>query len=184
MLAASSQIIRRASRVLLAGGVIAYPTEGVFGLGCIPSDAEAVFRILRIKGRDVSKGLILIASDASQLAEWAELGDAKIPSTACRPTTWIVPATDTAPHWIRGEHETVAVRLTTHPTARALCAETSSCLVSTSANLSGHQSARNAYVLRRQFGRLVDYVVPGACGPALGASEIRDIRTDKILRPA
>jgi len=184
VLATSSQIIRRASRVLAAGGVIAYPTEGVFGLGCLPNDAAAVSRILRVKGRDVSKGLILIASESSQLVEWAELGDTDISSTASHPVTWLVPARDAVPHWIRGNHETVAVRLTTHPTARALCAEAASCLVSTSANLSGHQPARNSFVLRKQFGPLVDYVVPGECGPARGASEIRDIRTDKVVRPA
>lgn len=181
---ASSQIIRRASRVLHTGGVISYPTEGVFGLGCLPDDATAVYRILAAKGRDVSKGLILIASDTQQLADWIDLGDAEIPGTESNPSTWIVPATNAVPSWIRGAHETVAVRLTAHPTARALCEEAASCVVSTSANLSGHQPARNVYVLRRQFGPLVDYVVPGQCGPARGASEIRDIRTDKIVRPA
>jgi L-threonylcarbamoyladenylate synthase len=181
---ASSQIIRRASRLLHSGGVIAYPTEGVFGLGCLPNNATAVYKILEMKGRDVSKGLILIASDARQLDDWIDLGDADIPSTESSPTTWIVPATDAAPSWIRGAHETVAVRLTTHPIARALCEEAASCIVSTSANLSGHPPARNATVLRRQFGPLVDYVVPGQCGPARGASEIRDIRTNRIVRPA
>jgi L-threonylcarbamoyladenylate synthase len=181
---ASSQIIRRASRLLHSGGVIAYPTEGVFGLGCLPNNATAVYKILEMKGRDVSKGLILIASDARQLDDWIDLGDADIPSTESNPTTWIVPATDAAPSWIRGAHETVAVRLTTHPIARALCEEAASCIVSTSANLSGHAPARNATVLRRQFGPLVDYVVPGQCGPARGASEIRDIRTNRIVRPA
>lgn len=181
---ASSQIIRRASRLLHSGGVIAYPTEGVFGLGCLPNNATAVYKILEMKGRDVSKGLILIASDARQLDDWIDLGDADIPNTESNPTTWIVPATDAAPSWIRGAHETVAVRLTTHPIARALCEEAASCIVSTSANLSGHPPARNATVLRRQFGPLVDYVVPGQCGPARGASEIRDIRTNRIVRPA
>ena len=181
---ASSQMIRRASRLLHSGGVIAYPTEGVFGLGCLPNNATAVYKILQVKGRDVSKGLILIASDARQLDDWIDLGDAEIPSTESIPTPWIVPATDAAPSWIRGAHETVAVRLTTHPIARALCEEAASCIVSTSANLSGHPPARNATVLRRQFSPLVDYVVPGQCGPARGASEIRDIRTNRIVRPA
>jgi len=180
----SSQIIRRASRILHSGGVIAYPTEGVFGLGCLPDDATAVYRILEAKDRDVAKGLILIASDAQQLADWIDLGDAEIPSAESKPITWIVPATNAVPSWIRGAHKTVAVRLTTHPVARALCQETASCIVSTSANLSGQQPARNAHVLRRQFGHLVDYVVPGQCGSAQGASEIRDLKTDKIVRPA
>jgi L-threonylcarbamoyladenylate synthase len=100
------------------------------------------------------------------------------------PVTWIVPATDEVPWWIRGEHDSIAVRQTTHPVARALCEDADSALVSTSANISGRPPARNPYVLRRLFGSLVDYIVPGHCGPAHGASEIRDLKTGKVLRSA
>jgi len=98
--------------------------------------------------------------------------------------TWIVPATDAVPPWIRGEHPGVAVRLTTHPVAKALCEAAGSALVSTSANVSGRPPVKSPFVLRRQFGALVDYVVPGRCGPAGGASEIRDLATGRVLRPA
>ncbi len=181
---ASAQNIRHASRILHGGGVIAYPTEGVFGLGCLPDDYSAVSRILDMKSRSAALGLILIAANIDQLSVWAELPDASLESSKEKPVTWIVPATGAVPDWIRGEHPGVAVRLTTHPVANALCEASGSCLVSTSANLSGHEPARNAFVLRRQFGTLVDYVVPGQCGPASGASEIRDLRTGQIVRPA
>lgn len=182
----ASQAIRHAARVLEQGGVIAYPTEGVFGLGCLPDDFDAVSRILRIKDRDPAMGLVLIVSAPAQIRDWVELpaNDLDLASTAARPVTWIVPASDAVPWWIRGEHPGIAVRKTTHPVARALCAAADSPLVSTSANRSGHPPARNAFVLRRQFGALVDYIVPGKCGPATGPSEIRDLRTGKILRPA
>lgn len=183
---AGSQNIRYAARVLQAGGVIAYPTEGVFGLGCLPDDIRAVARILEIKQRDPAMGLVLIVSSISQLDGWIDLPPMhrSLPSSDARPVTWIVPATGEVPWWIRGDHEGLAVRVTAHPVARALCDRVDSALVSTSANISGHPAARSAFVLRRQFGTLVDYIVPGSCGPATGPSEIRDLLTGEIVRPA
>jgi len=88
------------------------------------------------------------------------------------------------PRWIRGDHAGLAVRTTAHPVANALCREVDSPLVSTSANVSGRPPATSIFVLRRVLGSLVDYVVPGDCGPARGPSEIRDLETGKTLRPA
>lgn len=183
---ATSQPIQRAARILRDGGVIAYPTEGVFGLGCLPDDFAAVSRILQIKERDPAMGLALIAAHLEQLDPWIRLPENSdsLASSDDKPVTWIVPATNDVPAWIRGDHDGVAVRLTTHPVARALCDAADSALVSTSANVAGHPPARNAFVLRRRFGALVDYIVPGECGPALGPSEIRDLLTGKTLRPA
>ena len=183
---ATSQNLRQATRVLESGGVIAYPTEGVFGLGCLADDLAAVSRILKIKSRDPAMGLVIIVSSPEQIAEWVDLpiGSLSLQSSDERPVTWIVPATDKAPQWIRGEHAGMAVRQTTHPIANALCAAVDAPLVSTSANISGHPPARNSFVLRRIFGSLVDYIVPGECGPAVNPSEIRDIKTGKVLRPA
>ncbi len=181
-----SQPIQRAARILHSGGVVAYPTEGVFGLGCLPDNAAAVSRILEIKERDPSMGLALIAADLAQLDHWIRLPESSAPLTSSdeKPVTWIVPATEDVPLWIRGAHEGVAVRLTTHPVARALCDAAEAALVSTSANVSGRPPARNSFVLRRRFGALVDYIVPGDCGRATGPSEIRDLLTGKTLRPA
>jgi L-threonylcarbamoyladenylate synthase len=183
---AGSQNIRHAARVLHAGGLIAYPTEGVFGLGCLPQDHDAVGDILTIKGRDQGKGLILIISDPAQIADWIGLSGETPDLTAAddKPVTWIIPASDNAPMWITGDHDGVAVRLTTHPIAHALCKEADSAIVSTSANITGHAPARNALILRRQFGSLVDYIVPGECGPASGPSEIRHYLTKDVVRPA
>lgn len=182
----ASQPIQRAGRILRSGGVVAYPTEGVFGLGCLPDNAAAVGRILEIKERDAAMGLALVAADLAQLDQWILLPDNSAPlaSSDDRPVTWIVPATDDVPAWIRGAHDGVAVRITTHPVAQALCVAAGSALVSTSANVSGRPPARNALILRRCFGALVDYVVPGDCGPASGPSEIRDLLSGRTLRPA
>lgn len=183
---ASSEPLKRAARVLRSGGVIAYPTEGVFGLGCLPDHFEAVSRVLAIKNRDPALGLVLIASDIEQLASWIELpeGSPDLQSTSDKPVTWIVPATQEVPYWVRGENAGLAIRLTTHPVASTLCEAADSALVSTSANLHGRPPTRNPFVLRRRFGALVDYIVPGECGPASGSSEIRELTSGRVLRSA
>jgi len=176
--------ISRAADTLLAGGVIAYPTEGVFGLGCMPDDADALIRLLRIKRRDPGKGLILIASDNAQLDDWISPDGSQIPHPdPMRPTTWIARAHPHVVPLVTGNHDTLAVRLTCNPTAAAICDAVESPIVSTSANLAGERTVRNRIVLRRKFGACVDYIVPGDCGPSSGASEIRDLATGNILRP-
>jgi L-threonylcarbamoyladenylate synthase len=174
-----------ATDVLLCGGVIAYPTEGVYGLGCLPDDLSAVRRVIGIKRRDASKGLILIAASTDQLDGWIVLpdGEALPDPDPSHPVTWIVPTGPKASPLLSGHHDTIAVRLTTNPVAKALCDAADSPLVSTSANLSGKPTARNRFVLRRQFADVVDYIVPGDCGPASGPSEIRDYASGRVLRP-
>jgi L-threonylcarbamoyladenylate synthase len=174
----------KAAEILLGGGVIAYPTEGVFGLGCLPQISSAVERLLTIKQRDPSKGLILIAARATGLDGWiSSSAMAAIPDPRPdRPTTWIAPAGHRASYLVRGDNDGIAVRITTHPVALAICNSAASPIVSTSANLSGHPVARNQFILRRQFGSLVDYIVPGDCGPSAGPSEIRDLISGDVLR--
>jgi len=176
--------IQRAGRILREGGVVAYPSEGVFGLGCLPDDGEAVARILAIKQRGPTKGLILIASNVAQLRDWIDLPDAGsvLTSAAEHPVTWIVPPARYLPNWICGEHAGVAVRITSHPVAAALCDAADSALISTSANLSGHAPARNRHVLRRLFHDLVDCIVPGQCGPMTTPTEIRELTSGTVLR--
>jgi len=177
--------VTRAAACLLRGGIIAYPTEGVFGLGCLPDDFAAVRRLLQVKQRDAAKGLILIASNPDQLAGWMSSADGlAIPEPdPAHPVTWIVsPGPDVNPI-IRGDNNGVAVRITTHPVAAAICDAVGSPVVSTSANLSGRPAARNRIVLHRQFRHRVDYIVPGDCGSVSGPSEIRDLTSGKVLRP-
>ena len=179
------EIADKAAQILLSGGVIAYPTEGVFGLGCLPSDDEAVQRLLEIKQRNPSKGLILLAASASQFDDWISLpaSFSLPPPDPDKPITWIVPAGKKAGYQIQGDNAGIAVRITTHPVAQAICEAAGSPIVSTSANLGGQPVAPSQFILRRQFGRLVDYVVPGPCGPSAGASEIRDFLSGDVLRP-
>ena len=175
----------RASEVLLGGGVIAYPTEGVFGLGCLPDDVDAVARVLTIKERSPLKGLILIAARPGQLDDWIDpaVRDGLPEPDPGRPVTWIVPPAARVPAIVTGNNPGLAVRITTNPVAAAICNAVDMPIVSTSANVAGRPVARNALILRRNFGHLVDYVVPGECGPASGPSEIRELATGRVLRP-
>jgi len=180
----TTQPIRRAARTLSAGGVVAYPTEGVFGLGCLPESLDGAARILAIKKRKPELGMLLIAANAAQLAPWIapEVDTDKLHSSAERPVTWIVPTSGDVPYWVTGANDGVAVRITQHPIAAALCAAADSAIISTSANLSGKRPARNAYVLRQRFRKLVDDIVPGRCGAANGPSEIRRLDTGTVIR--
>lgn len=170
------------------GGVIAYPTEGVWGLGCDPRDEAAVMRLLALKQRTVDKGLILIASDEAQLADFVDMStlDAAtrevVRASWPGPNTWIVPASSTAPRWITGSHDGIAVRVTAHPQVIALCNGFGGALVSTSANLASAPSPRCRDELDPRIVAGVDAVGPGeTLGRAL-PSTIRDARSGALLR--
>jgi L-threonylcarbamoyladenylate synthase len=178
--------LRQAARCLRGGGIIAYPTEGVFGLGCDPFDVDAVLRILDLKGRGIEHGVILIGAELSHIEPFigavdrAALGRAV--ATWPGPHTWLLPAAPTVPGWIRGAHRTVALRITAHPVAAALCKQAGGALVSTSANRHGHPPARSALEVRLKFGDAVDFVLGGSTGPSRRPTEIRDAVTGKVVR--
>jgi L-threonylcarbamoyladenylate synthase len=178
--------IDRAARIVRGGGVIAYPTEAVFGLGCLPDDRHAVARLLRIKGRSRRKGLVLIGATLAQLTRYAALPPEprlrEILATWPGPVTWALPARRSTPRWITGGRDTVAVRLTAHPLAQRLCLRAGCALVSTSANLSRRPPYRRALQLRRALGRRLDCVLAGELGGLARPTVIRDARTGKTLR--
>ena len=131
---------------LTQGEVILYPTEAVYGLGCDPDNQQAVEALLAIKQRPVEKGLILIADNYGQLLKYVD--DAKIPmdkradifSSWPAAITWVMPASKNTPKWLTGQFDTIAVRVTNHPTVKRLCQEFGKPLVSTSANLTGQET--------------------------------------------
>ena len=182
----SSWHLREAAHRVHRGGVIAYPTEAVFGLGCNPDDQAAVERIFEIKGRDAAKGLILIAADVEQLLPY--IGhlpperETEILATWPGPVTWIVPARPDTPPWLTGGRDTLAVRVTAHPVAAALCRACGTALVSTSANRSGHEPARNAMQLQQRLGGTTDYVLPGRVGKQNKPTKILDARSGAVVR--
>lgn len=178
--------IARAARVVRAGGVVAYPTEAVFGLGCLPHDRCAVMRVLAIKRRSWRKGLILIGATLEQLERYAMLPpEPRLHEVlACwpGPYTWVLDARHDTPAWITGGRPSVAVRLTAHPIAAELCLAVNDALVSTSANVSRRPPHRRLLKLRNDLGRRVDYVLAGPLGALAQPTVIRDGRSGRTLR--
>ena len=171
---------------LQAGLVIAYPTEAVFGLGCDPANESAVRKLLLLKGRHESAGLVLIASEFSQLKPWiAEVKEAlvkKAMQTWPGPVTWLFPRAEGVPDYVAGKHKTVAVRITAHEPSRKLCTAFGSALISTSANHTSAEPARSAEEVQSYFGSGIAGILAGDLGSGDNPSEIRDLVSSKIIR--
>lgn len=177
--------LNRFVRAVAHGAVFGYPTDTVWGLGCHPLIAQAVARVLQLKHRAPDKGLILLASNLEQCLPYIAATDSELePLTrpAARPTTWLVPASDFCPPWIRGMHPTVAIRITDHPLLEQLCGRLDAPLVSTSANRSGTSTARSALQVRKRFGDQLDFIVGGFTTGGNRPSEIKSLLSGNILR--
>ncbi len=178
--------LRQFSSMFHGGGVFAYPTESVYGLGCDPWNPEAVSDLLTIKRRNPSKGLILIASSEEQLAPFVSLRRVsdwkKMRSTGNRPITWVVPVSEETPWWIKGNHTSVAVRITEFKPVVQLCNRVNSALVSTSANQGGRPACRNSVSVRQLFGNQVDMLISGGTSGVSMPSEIRDFYSNRVIR--
>jgi len=178
--------IRQACRILQAGGVIAYPTEAVYGLGCDPLNADAVHKILAMKKRPVDKGLILVAANLKQLQPYlqplSKEQTERLQQSWPGPTTWIVPARHDVPVWIRGRHSSIAVRVSAHPVIQGLCKVFGGPIISTSANRSGIAPARTAMQVRRGLDIPADYILNAQLGGADKPTQIYDLLSGRTIR--
>jgi L-threonylcarbamoyladenylate synthase len=181
----TAALIRKIRAHVKRGGVIAYPTESCYGLGCDPRNARAVRKLLHIKGRPQSKGLILIGSDFSQLRRFtAPLNDQqwrKVAPTWPGPVTWALPAHRHTPPWLRGRHDSIALRVSAHPVAARLCQALGMALVSTSANPSGGRPMRTYRACVRVWGHWI-LAVPGLVGKRMQPSDIIDFSSGARVR--
>ena len=177
--------LQQASACLQAGGIIAYPTEAVYGLGCDPRNLDALQRLLAIKQRDPAKGLILIADNIERLLPFISITDEQrltLMQSWPGPYTWLVPVQEGVSKYLTGQHETLAVRVTAHPLVAALCEQAKMPLISTSANLAGQPPARNAQDVSASLGDQIDYLLEGELGGEDAPSSIRDLKTGRIIR--
>lgn len=180
--------IDAAVAILKRGGLIAYPTEAVWGLGCDPFDAAAVQRLFDVKQRPQAKGLIVIASSLAQIEPLVDFDAlpaerrAEVLASWPGPHTWTVPARAHVPERVRGEHATLAVRVTAHPVAAALCIGFGAPIVSTSANLAGEPPPRQRADLDARVLAGIDGVVEGATGGLERPTPIRDAHSGHPLR--
>jgi len=166
-----------------SGGVIAYPTEAIYGFGCDPDNEKAVLKLLEIKKRPIDKGLILVASHFSQVEKYLKPVSANhhkftLPSD----TTYIFPALETAPKWLTGNFNSLAIRISKYPLVNELCSTFDSALVSTSANFSGEEPAKTKNEVEVTFQEIVDGILDGEIGSASKPSTIFDIATGKVVR--
>jgi L-threonylcarbamoyladenylate synthase len=178
--------ILEAAGTIGGGGVIAYPTEAVWGLGCDPFSEQAVKKILCLKQRPVDKGLILIGSRVENFSQYLHGLEPKylqlfaIPLS--QPTTWLVPDNGFAPRWVVGNHGTVALRITLHPVVSALCNTFGGAIVSTSANPQGLPAATTQIKVEEYFAGSLDFYAPGDVVGASRESEIKNLLTGEVIR--
>lgn len=188
----SDQIIQQAVATLKAGGCIAYPTEAVWGLGCDPSNTDAVEMILKLKRRPVEKGLILISGSIAHFEHLLDGMDSDtvdtIRSSWPGHTTWLVPHQNLVSPMISGTSEKVAIRVSQHPVVSAITEAFDGPIVSTSANPAGEASARTRDSVQRYFGDTASFregklqLIPGEVGGQANASKIIDALSGQVLR--
>ena len=170
---------------LRAGGLIAYPTRASFGLGCLPHQAKALRRLIRLKRRPIHKGMIVVADTQARLqsligslsTEQQHKLNEKWPGN----WTWLVPASHLALPALKGKSKSIAVRVDSFPPVQALCRQLKTALVSTSANRSGHKPIRTMHEIRKRFGQSVT-LISGRCQKGARASTIADLLSLKVLR--
>ncbi|MET1255284.1 L-threonylcarbamoyladenylate synthase [Aliikangiella maris] len=177
-----------AAQTVLAGGVIAYPTESVFGLGCDPDCSSALEQILQIKNRPAKKGLIILVSDLSQALPYLKpLKPSQIAlieqtfAQQMRATTWLIPCLPEVTPLLRGQYDCLAVRITQHPVARMICQHMQKPLVSTSCNIAGKSEMTQVTRVRNQMYTQVEQVVSGRCG-GQSPSTIIDMTSRRVIR--
>ena len=186
MISNNQTSINHAVHILQQGGIIAYPTEAVYGLGCLADKPLSIEKLLNLKQRPIDKGLILLAAEFSQFENYIEpLDDPtlnKIQSSWPGPTTWVVPARPETSPLIRGKFSSIAIRISAHPIVQAICRQCQSPIISTSANITGEEMTYNTKQVRQQFKEQLDYILKGTLGDSHKPSIIKDALTDQIIR--
>lgn len=180
--------LRQLARRIEQGALIACSTDSIWGFSCHPLRIAAVRRLLQLKQRPLSKGLILLGSDLQQFRPYLAVAtlerlQSRMAEKSGRPTTWVVPAVADCPPWLSPDGRSLAIRVTGQEPVRALTQALDSPLISTSANRSGHPAARNRFVIERQFGAQLDAVIGPHDSIAQQPSRIIDLQSGRILRP-
>lgn len=179
-----TQTLADALKWLKQGEVVAYPTEAVYGIGCNPFDRSAVEKLLALKQREAEKGLIVLIANWQQLSPLIQPLPhallAKVEATWPGPVTWLFPKADTIPFWLTGHYSTLAIRMSAHPIAHAICGEGP--VVSTSANRTNQPPAKDLTALQAHFPQGLDGVLLGDLGGLEQPSRIYDVLTQKRLR--
>ena len=171
-----------ASEIIKNGGNAIYPTEGIYGIGCDPFNKSSVEKIFDIKGRDLTKNFIILASNIKYLKRIIDnnlfKNKALIDGSF---TTWVVPTNKDCPLWL-STNKSIAIRITNHPVVDELCENIGGPVISTSANCSNQKYTDNITAIENIFDGKIDCIVKGQLGNEKKSSMIKDILTNKILR--
>jgi len=188
-----SYALHQAIKTLKAGKLLAYPTEAVFGLGCVINKPQALKRLRRIKGRSPNKGFIIICASIKQLQDsfpylnLSEEQRALMEKQQSHPTTWILPFKrknqPKVAQLLVGNNHSIAIRIPQHPLALALC-EKAGPVVSSSANVARGKPAKKILIVRKNFRAKIDFYLPGETNLASSPSQIIDIQSGRIIRAA
>ena len=172
--------------ILKKGGIIAYPTEAVWGLGCDPFNETAVHTLLALKKRPIEKGMILITGQAKHLKPWSDNLSSELAKKLTTfnetPTTWLVEDNKIAPHWVRGRFTSIAIRLSQHAGVQTLCNAFNGPIVSTSANPAEQEPALSLEQVKEYFSDELDAIYDSELGTAKQPSQIRHLVNEKIVR--
>lgn len=181
-----SSVLQDAVSCLRTGGLLAYPTEGVYGLGCDARRQAVCGRIVALKQRDPGQGLICLVHDWTVIADWIEPLNSLHREMLARysedTVTWLVAATKHAPRWLTGQHSSLAIRVPKWPATQLLCASFNGPIVSTSANPHGLPAAHDAVTVRQYFDEGIELIWDQACGDHGRPSDIRVLNTGEKLR--
>ncbi|MDE3033203.1 MAG: threonylcarbamoyl-AMP synthase [Acidobacteriota bacterium] len=161
--------LERIAEILQQDGVIAYPTDTLFGLGCLASRKKAVDRILQIKGRDPKKPMSILCADMEMLCRYTRHLDTPtfrlLKQMLPGPYTALLPASRAVPRYLQNK-QVVGLRIPDHPFCLALTKLLGEPIITTSANLSGQPTLNTAWELEEELGHALDVVVD--CGQPLG----------------
>ena len=167
---------RLAAHIIHRGGVIACPTDTIYGLACSPFDIDAVNRIMEIKRRAANKNFILLASSIDQAEALITISDEERTRMldVTRPTSWVASARDDTPGWLLDNNGAVTIRVSSHANVTRLCDTIGHAVISTSANISGRRPAANVMQLHQSFHGKVDQILANDCKT--------DGRPSKVIR--
>jgi L-threonylcarbamoyladenylate synthase len=188
ILASTPQHIMQAAECIKQGGLIAYPTETVYGLGVDPFNGQALLRLFEAKGRAAEKALIVLIRGPQDLpvltSEIPPIAQSLIDTFWPGPLTLIFKAHHKLPKELLGGRDTIALRHSSAAIAQSLVETLNGPLTSTSANKSGSPPAQSATEVETQLGNQLDIILDGGPSPQSQPSTVLDISTSlpKILR--
>jgi len=177
--------IRLAAHHISHNGVIIYPTETVYGLGCDPTSFDAIDTINSLKQRDNKTGLLLIACHIDQLDGYIKHPSKQqidLINTTPSTTSWITAAHSKAPPWLVSKDGTIGFRITSHPVTRRLCELLQHPIISTSANYKGRTPVSNTLQCHQEFGGIVDFILTSSIERTESPSTIRQLNDNTVLR--